>query len=93
MSSALFSSFAMRGLSLPNRIVISPMGQYSAQEGGFASQWHLVHLGHLSTSGMWAPIVEAAGVRLDWRGYPLPRRKLGLRFSRNAAFASLHSSV
>ncbi len=67
MSSRLFSSFALRGLELPNRIVISPMGQYSAEEGGYASQWHLVHLGHLSLSGAGLLITEATAVAPNGR--------------------------
>ncbi|WP_016833247.1 hypothetical protein [Herbaspirillum lusitanum] len=44
MSSKLFSPFTLRGLTLPNRIVVSPMCQYSSQDG-FVNDWHLVHLG------------------------------------------------
>ena len=47
MSSALFSKYKIRDLDLSNRIVVSPMGQYSA-ENGCATDWHMMHLGHLA---------------------------------------------
>jgi 2,4-dienoyl-CoA reductase-like NADH-dependent reductase (Old Yellow Enzyme family) len=61
MSSQLFSTFKMRGLELANRIVVSPMGQYSA-ENGSATDWHIMHLGHLSLSGTGLLITEATAV-------------------------------
>ena len=48
--SALFSKFKMRDLELDNRIVVSPMGQYSGDNGS-ATDWHMMHLGHLAVSG------------------------------------------
>lgn len=45
--SALFQPFSLRGLTLENRIVISPMCQYSA-DNGQATAWHHTHLGSLS---------------------------------------------
>jgi 2,4-dienoyl-CoA reductase-like NADH-dependent reductase (Old Yellow Enzyme family) len=48
--STLFSPFSLRGVTLPNRIVVSPMCQYSA-ENGAANDWHLIHLGGLALSG------------------------------------------
>ena len=42
--SKLFSPITMRGLTLDNRIVLSPMCQYASHDG-HASDWHLVHLG------------------------------------------------
>ena len=50
MTSALFSPIELRGLALENRIMVSPMCQYSAVEGGM-TDWHLAHLGMLSNSG------------------------------------------
>ena len=47
--SQLFSPFALGALSLRNRIVVAPMCQYSAIDGE-ASDWHLIHLGHLALS-------------------------------------------
>ena len=48
--SALFSPLELGRLRLPNRIVIAPMCQYSA-EAGCATDWHLIHLGQLALSG------------------------------------------
>ncbi len=64
--SALFSSIAMRDVTLKNRIVISPMCQYSADEGK-ATDWHMIHLGHLALSGAGALIIEATAVEPDGR--------------------------
>ena len=49
MPSALFSPIRLAGLELANRIVVSPMCQYSADDG-VASDWHLNHLGMLANS-------------------------------------------
>ncbi len=59
--SQLFSPFQLGALSLPNRIVISPMCQYSAQDGK-TTDWHLIHLGHLALSGAALLIIEATAV-------------------------------
>jgi 2,4-dienoyl-CoA reductase-like NADH-dependent reductase (Old Yellow Enzyme family) len=61
MSTALFSPITLRGLMLANRIVISPMCQYSANKGS-ASDWHLMHLGKFAVSGVGLVIVEATHV-------------------------------
>ncbi len=66
MQSVLFSSIALRGLTMDNRIVVGPMDQYSA-EGGCASDWHLMHLGKLATSGAGLVITEAAAVEKSGR--------------------------
>ena len=58
---SLFSSFSLRELQLPNRIVIAPMCQYSADEGR-ATDWHLAHLGQLAMSGAGLLIIEATAV-------------------------------
>jgi 2,4-dienoyl-CoA reductase-like NADH-dependent reductase (Old Yellow Enzyme family) len=50
MTSALFQPIQLRGLSLENRIMVSPMCQYSAVDGSM-TDWHLAHLGMLSNSG------------------------------------------
>ena len=47
MASVLFSPIALRGLTLPNRIVLSPMCQYNSDNGS-ANDWHLMHLGNMS---------------------------------------------
>ena len=59
--SALFSPFTLRDLMLPNRIVVSPMCQYSATDGQ-ANAWHLIHLGGLALSGAGMLIIEATAV-------------------------------
>lgn len=82
MSISLFSPFSLRGLELPNRIVVSPMGQYSAEEGGFASQWHLVHLGHLSLSGAGLLFTEATAVEPNGR---ISKHDLGIWSDAHAA--------
>jgi len=69
MSSKLFSSIELRGLTLPNRIVVSPMCQYSA-ENGIVGDWHRVHLGMLANSGAGLLIVEATAVTPQGRISP-----------------------
>lgn len=81
MSSALFSPIDLRGLSLPNRIVVSPMCQYSARDGN-ATDWHLMHLGQLAISGSALVIVEATAV--EPRGRITPNC-LGLYTDENEA--------
>jgi NADPH2 dehydrogenase len=66
MTSALFSPITLRGLTLDNRVVVSPMCQYSADEGS-ATDWHLMHLGQLAISGPGLLIVEASGVEARGR--------------------------
>ena len=61
MVSRLFSPIRLRGLTLPNRVVVAPMCQYSAVDG-CATDWHMIHLGQLSQSGSGMLIVEASGV-------------------------------
>lgn len=63
----LLSPYKLRSLELPNRIVISPMGQYSADERGFATDWHFVHLGGLSLSGAGLLFTEATAVEPEGR--------------------------
>lgn len=60
--SVLFSPFRLRGLTLRNRIVMSPMCQYSAGEDGRATDWHLVHLGSRAVGGCGLILVEATAV-------------------------------
>jgi 2,4-dienoyl-CoA reductase-like NADH-dependent reductase (Old Yellow Enzyme family) len=61
MTSALFQPLQLRGLTLENRIMVSPMCQYSAVDGS-ASDWHLIHLGHLALGGAGILFVEATAV-------------------------------
>ncbi|WP_114395548.1 NADH:flavin oxidoreductase/NADH oxidase [Oleisolibacter albus] len=64
--SALFSPLRLAGQELPNRIVISPMCQYSAEEGR-ATDWHMMHLGMLATSGAGLVMLEATAVEPEGR--------------------------
>jgi len=64
--SALFAPFKLRSVVVPNRIVVSPMCQYSAERGE-ASAWHLIHLGSLALSGAGMLCIEATAVEPDGR--------------------------
>jgi len=64
--SKLFSPFKLKDVTLKNRIVISPMCQYSAVDG-FANDWHLVHLGSRAVGGAGLIIQEASAVTVDGR--------------------------
>ena len=59
--SMLFSPFTLRGVTLKNRVVVSPMCQYSADDGK-ANDYHLVHLGRFALGGFGAVMVEATAV-------------------------------
>ncbi len=67
--STLFSPYAIGPLMLKNRIVIAPMCQYSAVEGG-ATDWHMIHLGHLALSGAGLLIIEATAIEAIGRITP-----------------------
>lgn len=67
--SQLFKPISLGQLTLPNRIIIAPMCQYSATNGK-ASEWHLLHLGHLALSGAGLLIVEATAVSPEGRITP-----------------------
>lgn len=62
----LFSAFSIEDLNLSNRIVVSPMCQYSANEGN-ANSWHLMHLGQMAMSGAGLVIIEATAVSPEGR--------------------------
>jgi len=62
----LFEPLPQRGLSLRNRIVVSPMCQYSAVDG-VPDHWHLVHLGSRAVGGAGAVIAEATAVSAQGR--------------------------
>jgi 2,4-dienoyl-CoA reductase-like NADH-dependent reductase (Old Yellow Enzyme family) len=67
--STLFSSITLGKRVLNNRIVISPMCQYSADQGR-ATDWHLIHLGHLALSGAGLMFIEATAVAPEGRISP-----------------------
>ncbi|MCB4822933.1 NADH:flavin oxidoreductase/NADH oxidase [Roseicella aerolata] len=71
MSALLFAPYTMRDLRLVNRIVVSPMAQYSATPEGHATPWHLMHVGNLCVSGAGLVIMEATAV--EPRGRVSPR--------------------
>ncbi len=62
----LFSPFTLRDITFRNRIAVSPMCQYSCEDG-FASDWHLVHLGSRAVGGAGLVMVEATAVTEDGR--------------------------
>ena len=65
----LFSPITLRGLSLDNRIVLSPMCQYAAQDG-LASDWHIAHLGTYALANLGLAITEATAVEPKGRISP-----------------------
>lgn len=67
--SHLFSPTSVGNVDLVNRIVIAPMCEYSADEGR-ATDWHMIHLGHLALSGAALLFTEATAVEADGRISP-----------------------
>jgi 2,4-dienoyl-CoA reductase-like NADH-dependent reductase (Old Yellow Enzyme family) len=67
--SSLFDPFPLRGVTFRNRIGVSPMCQYSSEDG-FANDWHLVHLGARATGGAGLVFTEAAAVLPEGRISP-----------------------
>ena len=65
----LFDSFTSRGLTIPHRLVVSPMCQYSSDDG-FANDWHLVHLGSRAIGGAAVVFTEATAVTAEGRISP-----------------------
>lgn len=66
MNSKLFSSLKIRDLLLKNRIVMSPMCQYSATDG-IPNSWHLVHLGSRAVGGAAVIMTEATSISPEGR--------------------------
>ena len=67
--SLLFQPLTIRNITLKNRIAVSPMCQYSSPDG-FATDWHLVHLGSRAAGGAGLIIVEATAVSPEGRISP-----------------------
>jgi 2,4-dienoyl-CoA reductase-like NADH-dependent reductase (Old Yellow Enzyme family) len=65
----LFQPFTLRGLTLPNRVAVAPMCQYSAVNGE-PQDWHLMHYGSLAASGPGMVVIEATGVTPQGRISP-----------------------
>ncbi len=68
-TSTLFSPLQLAGLTFPNRIVVSPMCEYSSEDG-FANDWHLVHLGSRAVGGAGLVFAEASAVTPEGRISP-----------------------
>src|SRR3954466_5828685 len=93
---SLFTPLTVRGVTLPNRIAVSPMCEYSSEDG-FANDWHLVHLGSRAVGGAGLVITEAAAVSPEGRISP---QDLGIyrdehvdMLRRIARFVSDHGAV
>ncbi|MCC6245853.1 MAG: bifunctional salicylyl-CoA 5-hydroxylase/oxidoreductase [Gemmatimonadaceae bacterium] len=86
---AIFTPFTVRGVTLPNRVVVSPMAQYSAASDGTPTDWHLVHLGARATGGAGLVMTEMTCVAPDARITPVcpglwsePHREMWTRIVR-----------
>jgi 2,4-dienoyl-CoA reductase-like NADH-dependent reductase (Old Yellow Enzyme family) len=67
MSVALFQELRLREVTLPNRIVISPMQQYMAGRDGYPRDWHFVHLAKMAVGGAGTVFTEALAIEPDGR--------------------------
>jgi 2,4-dienoyl-CoA reductase-like NADH-dependent reductase (Old Yellow Enzyme family) len=92
----LFTPLAIRDVTLRNRIAVSPMCQYSSEDG-FANDWHLVHLGSRAVGGAGLVMVEATAVEARGRITPgdhgLWKDEHVAMLSRIAAFVKGQGSV
>jgi anthraniloyl-CoA monooxygenase len=66
----MFTPFTVRGCTLPNRVVVSPMAQYSADADGTPTDWHFVHLGARAAGGAGLVMTEMTCVSPDARITP-----------------------
>ncbi|SFR45642.1 NADH:flavin oxidoreductase/NADH oxidase [Halogeometricum limi] len=69
MTASLFTPLTLRETELPNRVMLSPMCQYSAEDG-LATDWHLVHLGSRAVGGAGVVMTEATAVSPEGRISP-----------------------
>src|SRR3984957_8474573 len=96
MSSHLFTPLTLRSVTFRNRIAVSPMCQYSSEDG-FANDWHLVHLGSRAVGGAGLVTVEATAVEARGRISPGDHgiwKDAHIEFlSRIAAFLKQYGSV
>src|SRR5437588_7908659 len=67
--SGLFDPLVIRDLKFANRIVVSPMCQYSSQDG-YANEWHAVHLGSRAVGGAGLVFTEATAISPEGRISP-----------------------
>jgi anthraniloyl-CoA monooxygenase len=90
----MFHPFRVRGLELANRIVVSPMDQYSAVEG-MPNEWHLVHLGSRAVGGAGLVMTEMTCVSPEGRISPrctgLWNREQAAAFARIVDFVHTHT--
>ncbi|MGK5032942.1 NADH:flavin oxidoreductase/NADH oxidase [Janthinobacterium sp. MDT1-19] len=88
--SQLFTPYALGPLQVANRIAIAPMCQYSADNGN-ATDWHMIHLGHLALSGAGLLMTEATAVSPEGR---ISAEDLGLWSDANqAALANVVQAI
>ena len=85
--SALFSPLTLRGLTLDNRVAVSPMCQYNAEDGS-ANDWHLMHLGQFAMGAAGLVFAEATHVSALGRISP---KCLGLYSDDNEAMLGVVS--
>src|ERR1700735_2176923 len=85
----LLTPLTIRGVTLRNRIGVSPMCQYSSVDG-FADDWHLVHLGSRAVGGAGLVFVEASGVTAQGRITP---GDMGIYDDRHIEFLSRIAKV
>src|SRR5262249_32980474 len=98
MASVLFSPLTMRGLTLPNRVVVSPMCQYNSNNGS-ANDWHLMWLGNMALGAAGLVMTEMTDVNPQgrispkcagmWSGDNEAALKRVLDFARQSGTASL----
>ncbi len=65
----LFDSFAIRDITFANRIIVSPMCEYSSSDG-YPNDWHFVHLGSRAVGGAALVLTEATAVLPEARISP-----------------------
>jgi 2,4-dienoyl-CoA reductase-like NADH-dependent reductase (Old Yellow Enzyme family) len=92
----LFSPLTIRSVQFKNRIAVSPMCQYSSEDG-FANDWHLVHLGSRAVGGAGLVMTEATAVSPEGRISPddlgIWKDEHVVNLKRIAAFIEAHGSV
>ena len=93
---ALFDKFVLKSVTLKNRIVVSPMCQYSAEDG-VINDWHLIHLGSHAIGGAGLVVAEATAVSPEGRITPgctgLWNDKQAEKWPRVVAFLKRHGAV
>jgi 2,4-dienoyl-CoA reductase-like NADH-dependent reductase (Old Yellow Enzyme family) len=96
ISGSLFAPLTIRGLTLRNRIGVSPMCQYSCEDG-FATDWHLVHLGSRAIGGSALVFTEATAVaaraRISAFDLGIWKNEHIAPLARIAAFLKAHGSA